>query len=193
MEVPACRQSDYHRTILELLFHTNTDRWDCYIMFPVTTREIPAQTLLTEQAYVDAPNRSDWIVQTGIRQQAAAAGLGGQVDASIVMYHGDVSKDSDGPVESALPIDIERAKDTTLRTRVEPAHLEAFVTITRAHIRYPDILSAYDSIRIWIDENDVEQAGSPREYYFADPSTGPDEEPVAHVAFPIRQPASPHT
>lgn len=181
----------YRRSIIEHLSHTMTGGKDHYPMLPVTTREMPQQTLLTEQAYVDAQHLSDWIVQAGLRQLAAAEAVGGQVEASIVIYHGEVSEDSDGPVESAVPIDPTQAEKATLPTRVEPSHLEAFVTISRAQVRYPDILSAYDAVEAWIAETNALQGGSPREYYFGDPSTGPEDEAVAHVAFPIQLPAPP--
>jgi len=182
---------EYRRTVTEHLSDVITGGKDRYAMFPVTTREVPVQTLLTEQAYVDVAHLSDWIVQAGRRQLAAAADLGGQTAPSVVIYHGEVSEDSDGPVEAALPIDSARSEDATGPVRVEPAHREAFVTISRAQIRYPDILSAYDAVETWISENGHTQTGAPREYYFADPSSGPDDEPVAHVAFPIRSGTSP--
>ncbi|MCU1633729.1 MAG: transcriptional regulator, MerR family [Micrococcaceae bacterium] len=177
------------RTVVEHLAQVITGGKDSYTMFPVTTRRVPTQMLLTEQDYVDVAHLSDWIVQAGLRQLAAAAAVGGQTAASIVIYHGDVSEDSDGPVESAVPIDPGRAIEATLPTRVEPAHHEAFVTISRAQIRYPDILSAYDAVEAWITRSDLTQTGPPREYYFADPSTGPEDEPVAHIAFPVSGPA----
>jgi DNA-binding transcriptional MerR regulator len=184
----AAAEFTYRRSIIEHLSNTMNGGKDHYIMLPVTTRVMPEQTLITEQAYVYAQHLRDWIVQAGLRQLTAAAAVGGQVEASIVIYHGEVSEDSDGPVESAIPIDPIRAGKATLPTRVEPSHLEAFVTITRSQVRYPDILSAYDAVEAWIAENDAVQAGSPREYYFGDPSTGPEDEAIAHVAFPIQLP-----
>jgi DNA-binding transcriptional MerR regulator/effector-binding domain-containing protein len=177
---------EYRRAVVGHLSEVIPGGKDRYIMFPVTTREVPAQTLLTEQAYVDAAHLSDWIVQSGLRQIRSAEAIGGQIGPSIVIYHGDVSEDSDGPVESALPIDSAQAANTNSPTREEPAHHEAFVTISRAQVRFPDILSAYDAVESWIADQHLTQVGAPREYYFADPSHGPDDEPVAHVAFPVQ-------
>ncbi|MEO7015334.1 MAG: MerR family transcriptional regulator [Leifsonia sp.] len=47
------------------------------------------------------------------------------------------------------------------------------------------MLAAYDALNAWIDASDATMGGPPRELYFADPSTGPEDEPVADVAIPI--------
>lgn len=75
----------------------------------------------------------------------AVAEFGGQIGPSLVIYHGEVNEDSDGPVEVCLPIPPRITSATSLPTRVEPAHREAFTTVTRAQVRYPDIVSAYDA------------------------------------------------
>ena len=156
-----------------------------YPMVDIKTREVAEQTVLTEQAYVTAAELPGWIVQAGLRQQDAAASVGGQTGPSLVIYHGAVSEESSGPVEVALPIAAERADDVAVPVRIEPAHREAYVTITRAQVRFPDILSAYEAVERWISDNKQTGAGSAREVYFADPSTGDDDELIADVAFPI--------
>jgi DNA-binding transcriptional MerR regulator len=173
---------------LRLLAHltqTFTGGKDIYLMNAVNTRDVPAQTVLTEQAYVSATELPGWIAGTGIRQLELAASVGGQRGPSMVIYHGDVDEDSDGPVESCIPIDPAAADRSRLPTRVEPAHREAFITVTRAQVRYPDLLVAYDALHEWIAKEEATIDGSAREIYFADPSTGPDDEPVADVAIPI--------
>ena len=107
-------------------------------------------------------------------------------DPFLGSAHGEVDEDGDGPVEQILPISPDRVTEATLPTRTEPAHWEADVTVTRAQIRYPDIMSAYDAVENWIGANGRTIAGPARESYFADPSEGPDNEPVADIAFPIR-------
>ncbi|HEV7184216.1 MAG TPA: MerR family transcriptional regulator [Leifsonia sp.] len=176
------------RRRLQLLAHlsrTFSGGKDSYPMSNIRTRNVPDQTVLTEQAYVSATELSDWIARTGLRQLEIAASVGGQIGPSMVIYHGDVSEDSDGPVESCIPIDPEKGDASHVPTRVEPAHTEAFIRVTRAQVRYPDMLAAYDALNAWIDASDVTVSGPPRELYFADPSTGPEDEPVADVAIPI--------
>lgn len=173
--------------LLTHLTRTFTGGKDFYPMNDVSTRAVPAQTVLTDQAYVSATDLSDWIARTGLHQLELAAGAGGQRGPSMVIYHGPVDEDSDGPVESCIPVDPARAEQLGLSVRVEPAHTEAFVTVTRAQVRYPDLLVAYDAVHAWAAREGVSITGPAREIYFADPSTGPEDEPVADVAIPIER------
>ncbi len=179
------RSIRYRRQLLGHLSKTISGGKETYPMLEIKVRKVPEQTLLTEQTYVNAAGLPEWIVKAGLRQIAAAEPIGGQVGPSLVIYHGEVNEDSDGPVEVALPVAAQLADETPFATRIEPAHREAYVTITRAQVRYPDILSAYDALERWITTNNEQLAGSPREIYFADPSTGDDDEFIADVAFPI--------
>jgi DNA-binding transcriptional MerR regulator len=179
------RVFSYRRELVRHLTQTLNGGEEGYPMYKISTRTVTEQTVLTEQANVTAAELRDWIVDSGRRQLAAAAALGGQTGPRAVVYHGEVSEDSDGPVEQILPISPDRVTEATVPTRTEAAHDEAYVTITRAQIRYPDIVSAYDAVERWIGANGRTIAGPPREIYFADPSAGPSDEAVADVAFPI--------
>lgn len=177
-----------HRFRMQLLAHlvqTLDGGKEHYPMFEVKIREVDEQTMLTEQAYVTAAKLRDWIVEAGLRQLHAAEQLGGQAGARLIIYYGEVTEDSDGPVEAALPIDSATAGEASLPTRVEPRHREAYVEVTRAQVRYPDIISAYDALEAWTQATGNVTAGAPREIYTADPSEGPDDEIVASVAYPI--------
>lgn len=179
------REFAYRQNLIAHLSRTLSGAKENYPMYDIKTREVAEQTVLTEQAYVSAPGLTEWIVAAGLRQLEAAAAIGGQTGPRLVIYHGEVNEDSDGPVEEATPISPDRAGNATMATRVEPAHREAYVTVTRAQVRYPDILSAYDAVERWLAENHGVTAGPPREVYFADPSEGPDDELVADIAYPI--------
>lgn len=171
--------------LLSLLSRTFTGGKDTYPMHEINRRTVPEQTILTEQAYVKATELSAWIATTGMRQLDLAAKVGGQIGPSMVIYHGEVTDDSDGPVESCIPVRPNAADPAKLPVRVEPAHTEVFTTVTRAQVRYPDILSAYDALNEWIERNHAGITGPPRELYFASPSEGPDDETVADIAIPI--------
>jgi DNA-binding transcriptional MerR regulator len=175
----------FRRELIAHLSRTLSGAKETYPMYEIETRDMPEQTVLTEQAYVSAPGLTDWIVAAGLRQLEVANALGGQTGSRTVIYHGEVNEDSDGPVEEVTPISPDRVGDATMALRVDPAHREAYVTITRAQVRYPDILTAYDAVERWITENAAVIVGPPRETYFADPSDGPDDEPVADIAYPI--------
>ena len=88
-------------------------------------------------------------------------------------------------MEAATPVDPSRAADVTLPVRSEPAHREAYTTITKAQVQFPDILSAYDAVESWIAHTGERQVGSPREVYFTDWVSIGDDDPACDVAFPI--------
>ena len=102
----------------------------------------------------------------------------------FVVYHGEVSEDSDGPVEVCVPITQNGSSDVA--TRVEPAHREAFTRITKAQVGYPQILSAYDAVVARVRSNGLTVENcAPREIYFADwDAAGPDDE-VCDIAYPL--------
>jgi DNA-binding transcriptional MerR regulator len=157
-----------------------------YDMFQVKQRDVAEQTVLSEQKHVKVPELPDWIGAAGSRLIEVAHGLGGQVGPMFVIYHGEVNEDSDGPVEVCLPIGTGGAVPAQAAVRREPAHHEAFVTLRKAQVEYPQILSAYDAVSEWAAANGKSGAGSPREVYFSDfMAASPDDE-VCDVALPIR-------
>lgn len=155
-------------------------------MFEVQQRDIPEQTVITEQRHVLQPELSGWLQESiGRLVGIASERFGGVVDPVFVIYHGEVNNDSDGPVEVCVPISAASSADG-VAIRKEPAHHEAYARITRAQVEFPQILSAYDAVSQWVTRNGHSLAGSPREVYFADfMSAGPNDE-VADIAYPMR-------
>jgi DNA-binding transcriptional MerR regulator len=156
-----------------------------YPMNTITTRDVAEQTFLTEQRHVTADALPDFIAEAGGRQHHTLAAIGGPFGPTVVIYHGDVTEDSDGPVEVCSPVPADVAGDLPLPSRVERAHREAFTTITKGQVRYPDILSAYDAVESWVANNGKSVAGAPREVYFTDMMSVDDDTEVADIAFPI--------
>jgi len=154
-------------------------------MLEVSVREVPEQTVLAEQRRVRAGELPDWIREAVDRQHAALVAVGGSPTAPLVLYHGIVDEVSDGPVEVCTAIDPALRDRLDAATRLEPAHREAYVTIPKSLVAFPEILSAYDVVARWIAEQGETALGSPREVYFGDfAAAGPDD-PVADIAFPL--------
>jgi len=154
-------------------------------MFEVSVREVPEQTVLTEQRRITVDAISDWIDEVVDRQRAAIEASGGSGAAPLVIYHGVVNETADGPVEVCTPVDPALLDGVTAVTRVEQAHREAYVSIPKPLVEFPAILTAYDAVEKWIGEHGETIVASPREVYFGDfDSAGPDE-PVVDIAFPI--------
>ena len=108
----------------------------------------------------------------------------------MVIYHGRVNIDSDGPVEVCLalhPASELAVSDLTAGTnmRREDAQREVRITLTKTQVVYPDILAAYDHLERHIAARSETAAGPPREYYFADLHAAKPDQPVCHAAIPI--------
>lgn len=99
--------------------------------------------------------------------ERAAASLtqraGAAVDRSrplVVVYHGEVGWESDGPVEVRVPVTGEPGADG-----VEPAGAELFVDVAYGEVQFPTILRAFDAVRGAAARAGRRPAGSPREIY----------------------------
>ena len=75
-----------------------------YDMYEVRERDIPEQVVLAAQRHVLVPELPDWIEAAGTRLLDAADTHGGVAGPMFVIYHGEVSEDSDGPVEVCIPV-----------------------------------------------------------------------------------------
>ncbi|MFC6090279.1 MerR family transcriptional regulator [Saccharothrix lopnurensis] len=153
-------------------------------MYRVEQREVPERVVLTEQRHLLQPELEDWILTARERLAKAAEPHGGAAAPHYVKYHGEVNEDSNGPAELCYPIDA-ASPPAEFASRVEPAHTEVYVRLRKAQVVYPQILSAFDAVARWTEENGRSITDAPREVYFADWATsGPDDE-VCDVAFPV--------
>jgi DNA-binding transcriptional MerR regulator len=155
-------------------------------MYEIVVREVPEQTVLTEQRHVRAQDLPGWIDEAVGRLLKAAAGHGdGVTGPCFIVYHGEVNEESDGPVEICLPITPDPDRAVEAATRVEPAHREAYTRITKAQVAFPQILSAFDAVRAWTEQCDAVPVSAPREVYFADFVNAAAGDLVCDVAQPI--------
>jgi DNA-binding transcriptional MerR regulator len=148
----------------------------------IRQRHAPEQLVLTEQRQVRAPELATWLGMAFARLVTAAGRHGGVAGHPFAVYRGEVNVDSDGPVEVCVPI---HAGEPPSGARIEPAHDEAFLRVRRAQVEYPQILSAFDAVLQWADDQQVPAAGPPREIYFADFLGATPEDEVCDVALPI--------
>ncbi len=105
------------------------------VMYEVATREIPERSLLCLKRNVDEAGAwalgKEFIAILRERPLPKMEGRGG---AMFSIYWGEVSADSDGPVEWCKPVPEEQAQALAsqypeLQLRTEPAHREAFVAL----------------------------------------------------------------
>jgi DNA-binding transcriptional MerR regulator len=154
-------------------------------MYEIQTRDVPEQKVLAVQRNVTADRLRGFIDEAYPRLYGhLEAGGARAAGPSMMIYHGMVTEDSDGPVEICVPFTGTLEPVADLGVRLEPARTEAYTTITRAQVAYPDILRAYDAVSDWLQEQGHKGVLSPREVYVGDmASAGPDDL-VCDVAFP---------
>ena len=105
------------------------------VMYEVATREIPERTLLCLKRNVDPEGA--WALGKefiAVLRERPLPKMEGREGAMFSIYWGEVSPDSDGPVEWCKPIPESDAKALAphypeLSVRTEPAHREAFVAL----------------------------------------------------------------
>ena len=157
-------------------------------VYEIQTRDVPEQKVLSTQRNVTAPDLPAFLHDAGSRLFAHldAAGVASTAPA-VVVYHGEVTSDSDGPVEVCVPFTGTIEPGGELGVRLEPAHAEAYTRLTRSQVRFPEILRAYDAVSDWLQEHDRTASLPPREVYFADLAAVADHEPCVDVAFPYSE------
>ena len=99
-----------------------------------------------------------------------------------VLFHGAVGNDGDGPIETCVPYEGAVVPAGSIVLRQEPAQTLAYVPVTAADCRYPQIIGAYVALETWFSAGGRQPAGPPREIY---PVPWSDEGVVAHVAQPV--------
>jgi DNA-binding transcriptional MerR regulator len=106
-----------------------------YVMYEVATREVPERSLLCLKRNVD--EQSAWALGKefiAILRERPLPKMKGREGAMFTIYWGEVSADSDGPVEWCKPIPESDAQALAshypeLTLRIEPAHREAYVAL----------------------------------------------------------------
>ncbi|MFD9317030.1 MerR family transcriptional regulator [Streptomyces sp. NPDC060053] len=170
---------------------------EMYEKFEVRLVDVPEQVIVTETRHALADELPTWIPASLGRLEEAAGECGGVVGAPYVVYYSAVSMESDGPVESCVPVADEagargweaaaRGRGRQFQTRVEPARRLAYTRITKAQVAHPQILAPYEAVEAWMKREGWDYDGPCREIYFADWDTAGAEDPVCDVAFPVKR------
>lgn len=154
-------------------------------MFPVQTRHVKAQRVMSMQRRLRA-SEIDGFVQEA--KSAFVAHLQGAPPTGpfTLIFHGTLDYENDGPLEAVLGCPGGVGDTDTIGVRTEPAHDEAFTTITKAQWDYPAILAAYDAVACSPEVSARPRSRlSCREVYVAEPDAIGEDQPICDVAFPI--------
>jgi DNA-binding transcriptional MerR regulator len=135
------------------------------VMYEVATREMPRRSLLCLKRNVDETGA--WALGKEfvalVRDQRLPR-IEGREGAVFSIYWGQVSADSDGPVEWCKPVPDAEAEELAaqfpeLTLRVEPAHREAYVDLgPGGQISPAQWQLADESLRSWANAQGLDQA-----------------------------------
>ena len=129
------------------------------VMYEVSTRDIPDRMLLCVKRNV-AGEKAAWAFGKefiGLLRRYRLPTLEGRAGAFFCIYWGEVSEDSDGPMEWCRPVPADEAEALVARCpeltlRAEPAHREAFVRIGDGQIDGADWQVVSRSLEAWSEQ-----------------------------------------
>ena len=165
-------------------------------MYAVSTRDIPARSVLSVKRSVQG---TDGVWAFGkefisILRNHVLPKMDGRAGAFYCIWWGEVSADSDGPLEWCRPVPTDQAEQLAIQVpelvlRTEPAHREAFIHLGRyGQVEPAQWLLITQSLHSWGQEHKVQptELGT-RITYLAD-ATVPELEtkgPDCDFALPI--------
>jgi len=160
--------------------------------YNIQTRIIPERTLLSISRHVHADETDAFFGDAFSRLRSAAPGVEGIAGAPFLVFYGEVSDDSDGPIELCRPVTPgsgaadPAAAMADVQLRVEPAHAEIFIRFAMKDMGWPALAPAVDALEAWMREQRREPAGALRQVLIADQRTADPDTPVCDLSVPLR-------
>jgi DNA-binding transcriptional MerR regulator len=158
-------------------------------MTDVLVRDVPARTLFTLTETLTAPQIGAFAGPLfGLFGGPAVPRPTGITGRPFLRYHGEVTDDSDAPVEFCCPVEKSAIDDVAARypdmtITAEPAGREAYIPVTKA-----DMMTslAFEQLRGWFTENQAEPIGHPKQIFLGNPDLAELTEIVYELAIPVR-------
>jgi DNA-binding transcriptional MerR regulator len=160
-------------------------------MYDIQTRTIPERTLLSISRHLHPDETDAFFGDAFARLRAAAPGIAGIAGCPFLVFYGEVSDDSDGPVELCRPVAPASAAEPAaamadVQLRMEPAHDEIFIRIAMKDMGWPALAPAVDALEAWMRGQRREPAGALRQVLIADQRTAAPGTPVCDLTVPLR-------
>ncbi|GEK79212.1 MerR family transcriptional regulator [Agrococcus baldri] len=126
----------------------------------VRVRATPPRAFVVQRIRTTAADLPSHIerLAASLTQRAGSAVDGGA--PLVVAYHGEVSWESDGPVEVRVPL-----LDAGVADATEEAGEEAWVAVPYGDVQFPTILRSFEAVRAAAARDGRTPAGPPRELY----------------------------
>jgi DNA-binding transcriptional MerR regulator len=159
--------------------------------YDIQTRAIPERTLFSISRHLHAGETDAFFGEAFARLRSAARGIEGIAGCPLLVFYGEVSDDSDGPVELCRPVAAGSTVDDAaalagVQHRVEQAHDEVFIRLALKDMGWPALAPALDALEAWMREQRREPAGALRQVLIADQRTAAPETLVCDLSVPLR-------
>jgi hypothetical protein len=159
--------------------------------YDIHTRTVPRRQLVSVTRHVHANEAGPFFSDAFARLRAAGPGIEGIAGCPFVVYYGEVSDDSDGPVELCRPVAADPADpadpaDRDLQARTEPSHEEVFIRVAMRDMGWPALAPAADALEAWVREHRRAPAGALRQVLIADQRAAEPDTPVCDLSVPLR-------
>ncbi len=161
--------------------------------YEIQTRSIPERSLAAISRHLHADETDAFFGDAFARLRSAGPGLEGIAGCPFLVFYGEVSDDSDGPVELCRPL-APPAGDLAgigtpgndVQLRVEPAHDEAFIRLARKDLGWPAMLLAVDALEAWMTQQRRPPAGALRQVLIADQRSASPDTLVCDLTVPLK-------
>jgi DNA-binding transcriptional MerR regulator len=155
--------------------------------YDIQTRTIPERNLLSISRHLHTSETDAFFGDAFARLRSAGPGMQGIAGCPFLVFYGEVSDDSDGPIELCRPVASDGTADPATVTadvqrRVEPAHDEAFIRIAMKDMGWPALAPAVDALEAWVREQRRQPAGALRQVLIADQRTAAPDTPVCDLS-----------
>jgi DNA-binding transcriptional MerR regulator len=157
--------------------------------YDITTREIPERRLVSISRHLHASQADAFFCDAFARLRSAGPGIKGIAGCPFLVFYGEVSEDSDGPLELCRPLGGTADPAGTgpdLQVRVEPTHEEAFIRLAMKDMGWPALAPAADALETWLAEQRRQPAGALRQVLIADQRTATPDTMVCDLTVPLR-------
>jgi DNA-binding transcriptional MerR regulator len=156
--------------------------------YDITTRAIPQRTILSISRHLHTAETNAFFADAFGRLRSAAPGLGGIAGCPYLIFYGEISDDSDGPLELCRPVSARpgQAMGEDVQVREEPAHTEAYIRVAMKDMGWPALAPAVDALEAWVRGQRREPAGALRQVLIGDQRTAKPETPVCDLSIPLK-------
>jgi len=157
--------------------------------YDITTRALPRRTILSISRHLHGHETKAFFADAFARLRSAAPGLEGVAGCPYLIFYGEVSEDSDGPMELCRPVsgrpdEITGAED--VQVREEPEHTEAYIRLAMKDMGWPAMAPAVDALEAWVRGQRRAPAGALRQVLIGDQRTASPDTPVCDLSIPLK-------